>query len=84
MCNSNNCPVGVTTQKPELRKRLNVQVSAGKLARFFGASVSLMQVLARACGHSDLAQFTQRDITTWHREMANFSGIRFVGLARET
>ena len=83
MCNSNNCPVGVATQKPELRKRLNVQVSAEKLARFFGASVALMQVLARACGHSDLAQFTQRDITTWHREMADLSGIGFAGVARE-
>ena len=28
MCNSNNCPVGVSTQKPELRKRLDVQVGA--------------------------------------------------------
>jgi glutamate synthase domain-containing protein 2 len=83
MCNSNNCPVGVATQKPELRKRLNVQVSAEKLARFFGASVALMQVLARACGHSDLAQFTQRDITTWHHEMAHLSGIGFAGVAWE-
>lgn len=83
MCNSNNCPVGVATQKPELRKRLNVQVSAEKLARFFGASVALMQVLARACGHSNFAEFTQRDITTWHREMADLSGIRFAVLARE-
>jgi len=58
-------------------------VSAEKLARFFGASVSLMQVLARACGQSDLAQFTQRDITTWHREMADLSGIGFAGVARE-
>ena len=81
MCNSNNCPVEVATQKPELRKRLDVQVSVEKLARFFRASVSLMQVLARACGHGDLAPFTQRDLTTWHREMADLSGIRFAGLA---
>ena len=81
MCNSNNCPVGVATQRPELRKRLDVQASAEKLARFFRASVYLMQILARACGHRDLAHFTQRDLTTWHREMADLSGIRFAGLA---
>lgn len=79
MCNSNNCPVGVATQKPELRKRLDVQIGAEKLARFFGASVELMQVLARACGHSSLAEFCQSDITTWKREMADLSGIRFAG-----
>ena len=44
MCNSNYCPVGVSTQKPELRKCLDVQESAEKLTRFFRASVSLMQV----------------------------------------
>ena len=44
MCNANYCPVGVSTQKPELRKRLDVQESAEKLTRFFRASVSLMQV----------------------------------------
>lgn len=80
MCNSNNCPVGVATQKPELRKRLDVQVGAERLARYFGASVELMQVLARACGHDSLSGFTPRDITTWKREIADLSGIRFAGV----
>lgn len=80
MCNSNNCPVGVATQKPELRRLLDVQVGAERLARYFGASVELMQVLARACGHSDLSEFTPGDLTTWKREMADLSGVRFAGV----
>ncbi|MDP5220646.1 glutamate synthase-related protein [Ruegeria sp. 2205SS24-7] len=80
MCNSNNCPVGVATQKPELRKRLDVQIGAEKLARYFGASVELMQVLARACGHNNLSDFHHGDITTWKREMAELSGVKFSGL----
>ncbi len=79
MCNTNNCPVGIATQKPELRKRLDVQVGAEKLARFFGASVELMQVLARACGRARLADLQRSDITTWKRDMADLSGIRFAG-----
>ena len=82
MCNSNNCPVGVATQKPELRKRLDVQIGAEKLARYFGSSVELMQVLARACGRSSLSDFHHSDITTWKREMADLSGINFAGLSR--
>lgn len=81
MCNSNNCPVGVATQKPELRQRLDVKVGAERLARFFGASIELMQVLARACGHDSLAKFNKNDITTWKREMADLSGIRFAGIS---
>ncbi|SIT17630.1 Glutamate synthase domain-containing protein 2 [Roseivivax lentus] len=81
MCNSNNCPTGITTQKPELRKRLDVQVGAERLARYFSASVELMHVLARACGHDSLSGFGPRDITTWKREMAELSGVRFAGVA---
>ena len=80
MCNSNNCPVGVATQKPELRKRLDVQTGAEKLGRYFGASVELMEVLARACGHENLSDFTQSDITAWKRDVADLSGIRFAGV----
>ena len=82
MCNSNNCPVGVATQKPELRKMLDVQIGSEKLARYFEASVELMQVLARACGHENLSDFNYNDITTWKREMAELSGIKFSGVMR--
>jgi len=80
MCNSNNCPVGIATQKPELRKRLDVQNGAEKLNRYFTASVALMQVLARACGHTRLSDFSARDLTSWKREMADLSGVRYAGM----
>lgn len=80
ICNTNNCPSGVATQKPELRKRLDVETSADRLARYLGASTDLMKVLARACGHADLSEFRPRDIATWKREVAELSGIRFSGL----
>jgi glutamate synthase domain-containing protein 2 len=79
MCNSNNCPVGIATQKPELRRLLDVQVGAERLARYFQASVELMQVLARACGHSDLSSFRQSDITSWKRDVADLAGISYAG-----
>ena len=82
MCNLNNCPVGVATQKPELRKMLDVQIGSEKLARYFEASVELMQVLARACGHKNLSDFNYNDITTWKHEMAELSGIKFAGVMR--
>ncbi|MDX8388031.1 MAG: glutamate synthase-related protein [Ghiorsea sp.] len=82
MCNTNNCPVGIATQNPELRKRLNVDVSAQQLGNFFGASVELMQVMARACGHHHLNEFVKDDLATWHREMADLSGVFFSGFEK--
>ena len=81
MCNSNNCPAGIATQKPELRARLNIDTSAERLATFFQASVELMSVMARACGHDHLSEFTQHDLATWDHKMARLSGIRFSGLS---
>jgi len=80
MCNTNNCPAGVATQNPELRKRLNVDKSAQQLQNFFAASVELMQVMARACGHHHLSDFNQNDLATWHKQMSELTGIRFAGV----
>ena len=80
MCHTNNCPSGVATQNPELRKRIDVDRSAQQLCNFLGASVQLMQVMARACGHDHLSQFHRDDLGTWKREMALLSGVRFTGV----
>ena len=80
MCNTNNCPAGIATQKPELRKNINVDTAAAQLQNFFNASVELMSVMARACGHNHLNQFSEDDLATWDREMAMLSGIKYSGL----
>jgi glutamate synthase domain-containing protein 2 len=80
MCNTNNCPAGIATQKPELRKLLDVEAGATRLATFLGASSHLIQVMARACGHDHVSKFTRHDLTTWKREMADLTGIPFGGV----
>lgn len=80
MCNTNNCPAGIATQKPELRKLLNIDKSANQLYNFFNASTELMKVMARACGHNHLNKFNQKDITTWKKDMSDLTGIKFGGL----
>lgn len=81
MCNTNNCPAGIATQKADLRQRLNVDKSAAQLKNFFEASVELMQVMARACGHDALARFNKGDLATFNREMAFLSGIKYSGFS---
>jgi glutamate synthase domain-containing protein 2/rubrerythrin len=80
ICNTNNCPSGIATQKEELRARLNIDEASARLARFLAASVELMKVMARACGHTHLGQFNLDDITTWKREMAELTGIKYAGI----
>ena len=79
-CSTNNCPVGIATQRPELRARLPVDEAAQRLRNFFCASVELMGVLARACGHTSLSDFCVEDLTTFDRDMAHLTGIAYGGV----
>jgi glutamate synthase domain-containing protein 2 len=79
VCHSNTCPSGVATQDPALRRLIQVESAAQGLGRFFEAVVALMCVMARACGHNHLNQFCVDDLTTWKREMAYLSGVRYGG-----
>ncbi len=79
-CHTNNCPVGIATQREHLRARLEIDKSAEQLARYLGATVELMKVLARACGHHHLGEFTTHDLTTWNADIAKLTGIQYAGV----
>jgi len=80
-CHTNNCPVGIATQKKHLRERLDIEIGAQRLAKFLLSATALMQVMARACGHSRLGDFCSEDLTTWKRDMSDLTGIRFGGVS---
>lgn len=79
-CHTNNCPVGIATQKPHLVSRLEIEKSANRLKNFFEASTELMQVMARACGHEHLSKFSTDDLITWKKEMSDLSGVQYGGI----
>ncbi|MEL7533749.1 MAG: glutamate synthase-related protein [Bacteroidota bacterium] len=79
-CHTDNCPVGIATQKENLRARLKIQQSAKQLHNFLEASKELMQLVARACGHDSLTQFNANDLSTFDYEMHRLSGIRYAGV----
>lgn len=79
ICNTNNCPAGIATQKPGLRAKLDVEHAADRLANFLDASVDLMKIMARACGHDHLNRFSVNDLATWDERMARLSGVSYTG-----
>ena len=80
-CQTGNCPVGIATQDPRLRARLPVDEAADRLGRFFLAATDLVKVLARACGHDRVADFSIGDLTTFDREMHHLTGIAYGGVS---
>lgn len=79
-CHTNNCPVGIATQKEHLRARLIIEPAAERLAKFFGASVQMIKLLPRTCGHTHLDQLEINDLTTWKRDVAYLTGVQYGGV----
>ena len=78
-CHTNNCPVGIATQKEHLRSRLIIEKSAERLKRFFESSTELMKVISRACGHSSFSDFNFNDLSTHDHDMHKLTGIHYAG-----
>jgi len=79
-CSSNNCPVGIATQKEGLRSRLIIESSAQQLNNFLTATNDLIKVIARACGHDHISKFNHDDLSTFDYKMHQLTGINFAGI----
>lgn len=77
-CGSNNCPVGIATQKMELRQRFDIEVSAKRLTNFFEAWTVQMTDFARMCGKRSLHDLNYDDLATTSIEIANFTPVNHV------
>jgi len=81
-CGSNNCPVGIATQKPGLRQRQEIDKSAQQLYNFFTAANDLIRVVARACGYNNISKFNQDDLSTFDYDMHLLTGIQYAGIGK--
>ncbi|MDJ0645894.1 MAG: glutamate synthase-related protein [Flavobacteriaceae bacterium] len=79
-CGSNNCPIGIATQKESLRSRLIVDASAKQLYNFFTATNDLIKVIARACGYNDISKFNKNDLSTFDSDIHKLTGIPYAGV----
>jgi len=61
-CNSGNCPVGIATQSPELRERVDVDLAARRVGNFFDGTRKILEDYLRILGHADLSTLSIDDL----------------------
>jgi methylamine---glutamate N-methyltransferase subunit C len=81
-CHTGRCPVGITTQDPGLSARLEVEPAAERVANFFHALSSEIQILARACGKSDVHHLEPEDLRALTMEASMITGLPLAGTNR--
>lgn len=79
-CGTNNCPVGIATQKENLRQRLVIESSARQLFNFLTATNDLLKVIARVCGYDDVRKFNSGDLSTIDYHLHKLAGINYAGI----
>ncbi|WP_372806539.1 glutamate synthase-related protein [Pontiella sp.] len=75
MCNTGRCPLGIATQDPALRARLNIDQSARRLANYFTVCTEELKTFARITGHNDVHALSVRELFTTNSEIANHTNI---------
>ncbi|MBI4563444.1 MAG: FMN-binding glutamate synthase family protein [Planctomycetes bacterium] len=78
-CHTGRCPVGITTQDPELMKRLPIDEAAERVANLLKAMTLEIQILARSCGKSDVHDLEPEDLRAFSLEASMICGIPLVG-----
>jgi glutamate synthase domain-containing protein 2 len=79
ICNTGRCPVGITTQDPELRSRFDIERSAERLANFFTATTRELTDFTRLTGNDDIHRLSIADLRTTSSEIAKYTDIAHVG-----
>lgn len=76
ICNTGKCPMGISTQDPELESRLDVDVGAKRLGNYLNALSDELRAFLRASGHRDLSELSLDDLCTVSTEISENTGIR--------
>lgn len=81
-CHTGRCPVGVTTQDPELMKRLPIDEGAERVTNLLRAMTLEIQMLARACGKSDVHHLEPEDMAALSPEASAICQVPLAGTRR--
>ena len=79
ICGTGNCPVGIATQDPALRARLDIDAAARRTANFLNVTLAELKTFAKTTGHDSVHALNVKDLVTLDRDIADSTGIPFAG-----
>jgi len=84
LCSTGRCPVGITTQDTELRKKLangkGIDEAARWISNFINAVTKEVAQITGALGHSSIRELNREDLRAITLEAAAMAGVKLSGL----
>jgi glutamate synthase domain-containing protein 2 len=78
-CHTGRCPVGVATQDPELRKRLDPDEASERVYNFLHTLAIETQMMARACGKTNIHSLEPEDLAALTMEASACAQVPIAG-----
>ena len=78
-CHEGRCAFGIGTQDPELRKNLDIDEAAQRVANYIQAMTYEAVVIAKAAGKTQLCSMEREDIRSLTLEACAMTGIPLIG-----
>lgn len=79
LCYLGKCPKGITTQEPELRKKLDIELAAQNIANFIKNSTEEIKMIAGACGENDIHKLNKGHLRAMSAEIERITKVKLVG-----
>jgi len=73
LCYLGKCPFGITSQDPELRKRLNIEKASQNVASYIKNCTEEIKMIAGACGENDVHKLNKGRLRALNSEIAKIT-----------
>lgn len=78
LCHLGKCPQGITTQEPELRKRLDIIQASQNITAYLRNCNEEMKMITGAVGKNDVHQLSKQDLRALSLLTAKITGIKLI------
>ena len=79
LCYLGKCPFGITSQDPELRKKLNIEEASHNVANFIKNCTEEIKMIAGACGENNIYKLNKGHLRALNSEIAKIAKLKLVG-----
>lgn len=78
LCYLGKCPLGIATQDPELRKKLDIETASKNVASYIKNCTEEIKMIAAVCGENNIYKLNKGRLRALNLEVAKITKLKFI------